>query len=229
MTRTQKEIPAGRIQPTSFDSELPPDARLELLSPKRPRILGDRKPLRPGEVPRRGNFAWPALAAILISLFAAGLALRPQPKRQPPIKTMAAIPTPAQVQEPAPKQTAPAVISAPNAPAFQLPPPASLSQEPLPELSAKPLTLPTTALRRAELVKSPEPPAPRAIRILHPGDSVPVTMPYRIQVLATVRAALSSTDQLPTSGNHVGDLWLVGTTPWIWIAAPGAPLAWVDP
>jgi hypothetical protein len=139
------------------------------------------------------------------------------------------------VQKPAPQPAAPAVISAPNAPAFQLPPPASLSQEPFPELSAKPLPLPTPApipeVRRAELVKSPQPPAPRAIRILHPGDSVPVTMPYGLQALAQIKGVLDSIDQLPTSGNHIGDLYLVGPerTPWLWIAAPGAPLAWVDP
>ena len=38
------------------------------------------------------------------------------------------------------------------------------------------------------------------------------------------------TDLLPSHGNRIGDLWVVGNTPWVWIWAPGAAHAgWVDP
>jgi hypothetical protein len=55
MTRTQQDIPAGRIQPTQFDSVLPQDARAELQTPKRPRILGQPKPTPTGKVPPSRN------------------------------------------------------------------------------------------------------------------------------------------------------------------------------
>jgi len=34
---------------------------------------------------------------------------------------------------------------------------------------------------------------------------------------------------LPSSSNVVGDTWIVGDTPWVWITAPGAARAdWID-
>jgi len=35
---------------------------------------------------------------------------------------------------------------------------------------------------------------------------------------------------LPQSGNHIGDTWVIGETPWVWLVAPGAAHAdWIDP
>jgi hypothetical protein len=74
---------------------------------------------------------------------------------------------------------------------------------------------------RAQLVRLPE------WRI---GEQRPVLMPYNLQVLATLKGRLQSQDVLPSSGNSIGDTWIVGQTPWVWIRAPGAAQAdWIDP
>jgi hypothetical protein len=104
MTRTHQDIPAGRIQPSQFDTVLPPDARRELGShPKRPRIKSQPKMASTPEGARRRNFRWLPLAAILISLIALGLALRPQFEGRPPNKVTTSLPALAQVQKPAPQ------------------------------------------------------------------------------------------------------------------------------
>jgi hypothetical protein len=55
-------------------------------------------------------------------------------------------------------------------------------------------------------------------------------MPYGIEVLATYRGRQPSEYLLPSSGNHIGDMYMVGTTPWVWIWIPGAAHAdWIDP
>jgi hypothetical protein len=55
-------------------------------------------------------------------------------------------------------------------------------------------------------------------------------MPYNLKVLATYRGELPSIDMLPASGNRLGDTWVVGDMPWVWIWAPGAARAdWIDP
>jgi hypothetical protein len=35
-------------------------------------------------------------------------------------------------------------------------------------------------------------------------------MPYGIEVLATIKGVAPSIDQLPVTGNRIGDLWIVG-------------------
>jgi hypothetical protein len=56
------------------------------------------------------------------------------------------------------------------------------------------------------------------------------TMPYNVEVLATYKGWLASEEMLPSSGNQLGDTWIVGDTPWVWIWAPGATRAdWIDP
>jgi hypothetical protein len=62
------------------------------------------------------------------------------------------------------------------------------------------------------------------------GTSRLLTMPYGLEVHGLLKGSLASTALLPQSGNQLGDTWVVGHTPWVWIVAPGwsQPL-WVDP
>jgi hypothetical protein len=55
-------------------------------------------------------------------------------------------------------------------------------------------------------------------------------MPYGLEVLCRLKGRLDAEWMLPASGNAIGDTWVVGETPWVWIAVPGtsAP-TWVDP
>jgi len=55
-------------------------------------------------------------------------------------------------------------------------------------------------------------------------------MPYNLEVLATYKGRLTCEEMLPSSGNQLGDMWVVGDTPWVWIWAPGAArVDWIDP
>jgi hypothetical protein len=67
---------------------------------------------------------------------------------------------------------------------------------------------------RATLVKLP-PFRDQLIRLPQWGirETRPVMMPYNIEVLATYRGDLDFEWQLPTEGNHIGDMWVVGRTP----------------
>jgi hypothetical protein len=56
------------------------------------------------------------------------------------------------------------------------------------------------------------------------------TMPYGLEVLTMFRGALRSQDDLPTHFNHIGDMYIVGNVPFVWLFAPGATHAdWIDP
>jgi hypothetical protein len=84
---------------------------------------------------------------------------------------------------------------------------------------------------RAELVMLP-PPRAQLIRLpeWRIGGERPVMMPYGLEVAARLKGKLASTDMLPTSGNAIGDTWVVGDSAWVWVAAPGTGSAnWVDP
>jgi hypothetical protein len=76
---------------------------------------------------------------------------------------------------------------------------------------------------RAALVKLP-PPRARLISLPEwkPGETRSVMMLYNLEVLATYRGQLQSQDMLPSSGNQLGDMWVVGNVPWLWLLAPGA-------
>jgi hypothetical protein len=224
--------------PSGFDRELPPEAKNELITPKRPRILGPQKPVASEPVPRK----WPFLSAFFVLLIVAGICttLRHQDRSISPSIPPSVSPTPQKeertpapvISKPAPAPILQATPSEPLAPEPSLPlnlvapEPTATSGTPSSQAPATP------EVRRAKLVRLPDLPAPRAVRILHAGDQAPVMMPYRIEVLATIKGYAPSLDQLPLTGNHVGDLWVVGTerTPWVWITAPGATHAdWIDP
>ena len=93
---------------------------------------------------------------------------------------------------------------------------------------------------RAQLLKLPTPrasvvrlPAPRtdifAITSEHIDQTHTITMPYGTQVSATLRGFLEQESQLPRVG-HIGDMYVVGSVPWIWIQAPGTTAqTWIDP
>src|SRR4029077_11621101 len=89
-----------------------------------------------------------------------------------------------------------------------------------------------TPAPRATLVKLPPLPAREAgyLPPLVPGRQYRATMPYNLEVLTTYRGGLASLAMLPQDGNRLGDMWVVGRTPWVWIWAPGAAHAdWIDP
>jgi hypothetical protein len=78
-------------------------------------------------------------------------------------------------------------------------------------------------------------PAPRAKLLALPdwrvGKAQLVRMPDGLQVLATLKGSVFSLSQLPQSGNHIGDTYVLGDrSEWIWLTAPGATQAsWIDP
>jgi hypothetical protein len=85
---------------------------------------------------------------------------------------------------------------------------------------------------RATLVKLPPQGESLDLAPLEIGRHYLLTMPYGLECRATYRGRLPSVDWLPVSGNHLGDMWMVGptSTPWIWLWAPGAAHAdWLDP
>jgi hypothetical protein len=79
---------------------------------------------------------------------------------------------------------------------------------------------------------TPRPHTHRRLRLaVFVGEERPVMMPYNLEILvATYKGRLESENMLPSSGNQLGDTWVVGETPWAWIWAPGAAkLDWIDP
>jgi hypothetical protein len=83
---------------------------------------------------------------------------------------------------------------------------------------------------RAELLKLPP---PRATLVRLPEWKIDTSrlllMPDGEKVTGTLRGFLGSEEQLPRIG-QIGDTWLVGKTPWIWLTVPGTSSpTWVDP
>jgi hypothetical protein len=63
----------------------------------------------------------------------------------------------------------------------------------------------------------------------HIDETHTITMPYGTVVRATLRGFLENENQLPRVG-HIGDMYVVGTTHWIFITVPGTSTpTWVDP
>ena len=86
---------------------------------------------------------------------------------------------------------------------------------------------------RSQLVRLPAPRAQlvRELPPLIPGRRYLATMPDdNLEVLATFRGWLPSQDDLPSHRNQIGDMYLVGNVPFVWLFAPGATHAdWIDP
>jgi hypothetical protein len=55
-------------------------------------------------------------------------------------------------------------------------------------------------------------------------------MPYGVEVRGLLKGSLASQELLPQSGNQLGDTWVVGRVPWVWITLPGwSQPMWIDP
>jgi len=63
------------------------------------------------------------------------------------------------------------------------------------------------------------------------GQQFRATMPYGERILSTYRGELPSTDMLPYDGwVRLGDIWMVGSVPWVWAQPPWALRPdWIDP
>jgi hypothetical protein len=205
---------ARRFHLSSYECEPPPDVRAELVRPRRPRIL-KRPPERSRWEPRHSILAFAFLmlaGAVLTNLL--------HPARESIDSQIA----------PSPEQSAtPAATPVPT------PQPAPLAPAPTPHTSWQSyLAAEQTRAPRAQLVKLSPPRAqlvrPDSLPSPVPGRQYLATMPYNVEVLATYRGRLDAEWMLPQSGNAIGDMWLVDTTPWVWIWAPGANRAdWIDP
>jgi hypothetical protein len=68
------------------------------------------------------------------------------------------------------------------------------------------------------------------LKPLEIGHHYLATLPYGIEVRMKYKGTLASVDDLPSHPNQIGDMYLVGNVPWVWIFAPGASRAdWIDP
>ena len=62
------------------------------------------------------------------------------------------------------------------------------------------------------------------------GEERQLLLPSSLKVSGRLRGWVASGDMLPQSGNAIGDTWVVGGTPYVWMVAPGAAQAdWIDP
>ena len=123
---------------------------------------------------------------------------------------------------------------------------AELSRQPAPPVTPVPVSTPkasVTPVLAPQTATPVLPPAPRAqlVRLptqqqsltdlspAHIDESHDIMMPYGTVVRATLRGFLEQESQLPKVG-RIGDMFMVGTMPWIWIQVPGttAP-TWIDP
>jgi len=207
MNRIQQEILAGKIESTSYDCELPPEVRSELTGPRRPPIPPIEKD-RALSVPKPESKApfYFVFAICLVALAGAIYASWRQWDAER-AKTNQAI------SQPLAPQPTPVTLPPGNASRWL----EYLTHNP-PALRAVLVKLPPP---RAQLVHLPE------WRI---GERRPVMMPYNIVALATYKGRLAADWMLPSSGNQIGDMWVIGQTPWVWIWAPGATHAdWIDP
>jgi hypothetical protein len=115
---------------------------------------------------------------------------------------------------------------------------ASQQRKPVHEqvLVPAPIATPTPALisrpaPRAVIVKLP-PPRAFLVRLPHwrIGEERSLLMPYGLSVLGRLRGNLASTDMLPSAGNALGDVWMVGDIAYVWLVAPNSASAqWIDP
>ena len=208
---------SGRYR-SEFESVLPPGARDELLRAPHRRHVAKQQPALPAPPPSppREAHGWLNAAlgySALIGLPIAGLILlgslsnswRPSSTLVTKSATSAPEATPMpQAPQPAPtplvRRAEPVAPVVPRAMLVRLPSPREELSQPLTDLS----------------------PA-------HFDESHDITMPYGMVVRATLRGFLEQENQLPRVG-RIGDMYVVGSVPWIWIQVPGttAP-TWVDP
>jgi hypothetical protein len=201
---------------TRFDTVLPDDGRVEFFRPTRERI--------PVEPPAKVSNPWiPVLVGTLLLIVCLAVLYSNRPHNH--LSQIATTEVVAPVKEKVDVGPAPTPIPVPVVQATPVPP---VATAPVPRI---------TPVQRASLVRLPVP-VPRAelVRVpwvqlseTHVDETHPLTMPYGTKIYATLRGFLASIDQLPRIGQP-GDMYVVGTTPWIWTTIPGtfAP-TWVDP
>jgi hypothetical protein len=202
MARTTR---AGGVYRPGYESILPREARDELLQRKRPVV-------KPPAPPRKAH-GWVGFLGYgaLIGLPIAGLILLASLSTKSLVSvglqtpSSASTPTTAPVATPAPQSTP---ASAPRARLIRLPSPPP----------------------RAQLVRLPESQDSFTDRSpAHIDETHTIQMPYGTVVNATLRGFLEQENQLPRVG-QVGDMYVVGDTPWIWTTPPGAVSPqWTDP
>ena len=191
-----------------YDTVLPPNARDELITPRRPRILERKKPVV--LVPSTPATPWYFLfflALVLVGGVAGNL------WRQWEAESAISQPVPAPHPTPAPAAT-PAPL-----------PPGSASRW------KEYLAAQQTRAPRATLVKLP-PPRAQLVRLPEWkfGEERQLIMPYGLKVLGRYKGRLDAEWMLPASGNAIGDTWAIGDNLWVWITAPSASnAAWIDP
>jgi len=217
MPKSNQDYTARMSQPSRYDAgydcELPPEVRTELNRPKRPRILGWSKTVALEPALKARLYLLLLIAALLIGGAASNLWRQSrifgdqESQKAERTKTSKAILQPTPAQEPTPQ-----AVPTPEHPPYH-------------DWKSY-LAAHQTRAPRAALVKLP-PPTAQLVRLPEwkLGETRPVTMPCNLEVLATYRGQLQSQDMLPLSGNQLGDTWVVGDTPWVWIRAPGATRA----
>lgn len=211
--------------------ELPDDALAELVALKRPRIL--TRPPGPPQKPPQVDFVrrwwhpavgWLLALVAVVAVYAIISWSQPSPvarakalqesadrSRETEAKAQEAfdvLRTPKSVPQPTP---VPVVQPTPAQPVIQPPPP-------------------VVSAPRARLVRLPQPRMDLVqLSPEHIDESHVLTMPYGLEVLATLRGFLGAENQLPGLG-HIGDMYVVGNVPWIWIRVPGTTEpSWIDP
>jgi hypothetical protein len=211
MRQSTQEDPARK----RFDCELPTDALTELVAPRRPRILG-----RKTSTGLNTAAKWPLYLAALIAVgIVGGVALLWRQWETERASSTGAISQPALAPQPTPALT-PVPLPPGSADRWK----AYLAEQ----QTRAPRAEWVKPAPRAELVRLP---APRAQLVLTPGEQYKATMPYdNLEVLATFRGWLPSQDDLPSHPNQIGDMYLVGNVPFVWLFPPGASRAgWIDP
>ena len=212
MPQSNQEYTARRFQSfhtcddagygAGYDTELPPNARDELITPRRPRILERKKPIELN--PSAPAIPWYFLffvALVLVGGVAGHL------WRQWEAERTISQPVPAPHPSPAP-----------------LPPgSADRWKEYLPTEQ--------TRAPRAELLKLP-PPRAQLVRLPEwkLSEERQLIMPYGLKVLGRYKGRLDAEWTLPASSSAIGDTWAIGNNLWVWITAPGTSnAAWIDP
>ncbi len=216
----EKHHPRDLRRLDGFDCVLPDGALNELLAPKRARMLG--RPVQ-GRMPRRWLKSLLRFVAIIMTPVAAfallvgiitpcGIGTHSQaPGRDVLLgRTFHPMPMPA----PTPVVQPPVV----QTPAPRMP---EVRRDELVPVTVQRATLRRLPVPRAILWKLPE------WRI---GERRGMLMPYGLEVVGQLKGRVDDEGLLPVDGNNIGDVWLVGTTPWIWLTTPGlSQPSWVDP
>jgi hypothetical protein len=214
-----------------------------MLKPKRPAIL--RRPVPRYQSPDRSGILKWAGAFALVAIILAGVighysqglkqsatpqpvapAVQPTPALEKPASQPLAKPQPI-LGPPGPP---PPAVSAPRARLVLYKRWAGNGVWEVMDSTGRTIKILVDPAPRAQLGLSPQPRTDLVpLSAEHIDESHVITMPYGMVVRATLRGFLGSETQLPRAG-HIGDMYVVGDVPWIWIQVPGtsAP-TWVDP